>query len=109
MGAWGYKPADTDKSQEWLFDLWKNFPFQSEVERTLHLDVPDDHEAVRAAAFVLHGTRNLFAWDPDDYSRLALLAIGKLEEISRMEIFQDDDFLSEIAAEITQLRAQPLK
>lgn len=104
MGAWGYKPGDTDKAQEWLFALWKNYPFQREVERTLHLDVPDYHEDVRAAAFVLHGTRNLFAWDPDDYSRLAALAIEKLEEISRMEIFQDDDFLNEIAVEISQLR-----
>lgn len=106
MGAWGFSPTDCDGGDEWIFSLWKNYPFQSEVERTLQLHVEDHHEAVRAAAFVLRGTRDLFVWDPDDYTRLSTLAIGKLEGIRRMEIYHDVDFQEALVQEIQQLRAE---
>lgn len=105
MGAWGYKPADSDKSREWLYRLWENYPFQREVEKALQLNVDDYPEIVRAAAFMIYGTRNLFVWDPDDYSRFALLAIRNLEAIKRMEIYSDREFQDALAQEIEQLIA----
>lgn len=104
MGAWGFAPTDCDGGDEWLFALWRTYPFQNAVERTLNLKVDDDHQAIRAAAFLLHEMRNVLAWDPDDYSRLALLAIRKLEEIGSMEIYSDPDFQKILAQEIEQLR-----
>ncbi len=105
MGAWDFKALDSDKAEEWLIGLWIKYPFQSEVERTLQKNAEDYPEEIRAAAFVLHEMKDLLVWDGEDYSRLALLAIQKLEKVSKMEIFQDDDFLSAISAEIEQLRS----
>ncbi len=55
------------------------------------------------AAFVLYRLRGLLVWDYEEYANLAKQAIVQLQAITALEIYQDEDFQSELEVEIKSL------
>jgi len=104
MGAWGTKPDEADKAQEWLLSLWDKSSIKKSVEQALVQNVDDYHEEVRMAAFVFYRLRDLLVWDYEEYANLARQAIVKLQAIAALEIYQDEDFQSELKVEIENLK-----
>lgn len=103
MGAWGTKPDEADKAQEWLLPLWEQSSIKKSVEQALVQNVDDYHEEVRMAAFVFYRLRDLLVWDYEEYANLARHTIVKLQAIATFEIYQDEDFQSELKVEIENL------
>lgn len=103
MGAWGTKPDEADKAQEWLLPLWEQSSIKKSVEQALVQNVDDYHEEVRMAAFVFYRLRGLLVWDYDEYANLAKQVIVQLQAITALEIYQNEDFQSELKVEIKNL------
>jgi hypothetical protein len=53
MGCWGVEAWANDAAADWFDGLWERFPIPLQVEETLQLDLQDNHEEIRAAAYVL--------------------------------------------------------
>lgn len=100
MGAWGTKPDEADKAEEWLLNLWSNSSIKREVEDALNRNVEEHHEEVRIAAFALYKLRDLMIWDREEYIRLATKAVMQLRAITLMEIYYHDDFQLELKSEV---------
>jgi hypothetical protein len=92
MSAWGTKPDEADKAQEWLFALWEESSVKEKVENALIRNVEAHHEEVRVAAFSLYKLRDLMIWEREEYIHLAAKAVLQLQAIAQMEIYSDDDF-----------------
>ena len=76
------------------------------VEETLNLDVEDCHEEIRAAAHILIQLGDTFQWPVDDIDRHCRLAASKLEELLKSNIYEGEDFQSQIRKEIEILRSR---
>jgi hypothetical protein len=77
------------------------------VEETLNRDPEDDHEEIRAAAYLLVTLGRVFIWPGDDLDRHLALAINKLEAIRELEIYREvPEFVEAISQEIEVLRSR---
>ena len=106
MGAWGVKPFENDSAADWFGDLWDEFAVPRKVEETLRLDVQAYHEEIRAAAYILSQLGDTYIWPVNDIDRHCDLAVRRLEEIVQMEIYQVDEFQTQIRTEIEILRSR---
>jgi hypothetical protein len=69
--------------------------------------VNDNHEEIRAAAYLLVALGRVYIWPVDDLDRHLALAISKLEAIREMEIYQEvSGFVETIDAEIGVLKSR---
>ncbi|HEY3323523.1 MAG TPA: DUF4259 domain-containing protein [Planctomycetota bacterium] len=106
MGCWGTKPFENDSAADWFGDLWDEFPVPGRVEETLGLDLHDCNEEIRAAAHVLIAFGRTYTWPVDDIDRQCDLAVRRLQEIKKMDIYADDEFQLEIQKEIDELSSR---
>jgi hypothetical protein len=106
MGCWGLEAFQNDKAADWFGDLWELFPIPSEIEKTLRLPVEDNHEEIRAAAYVLLQLGDPYIWPFDLRDRHCDLAARRLEDIKGMEIYAHVDFQIQLQKEIDILRSR---
>ena len=82
MGRWGIFPEDSDESADWFDDLLERTGLPEIIAETLSLeDVVENHEEIRAAAYVVSFFARPFMWPPDDIKPHLELAIRRLEEM----------------------------
>jgi hypothetical protein len=106
MGCWGLESYENDSAADWFGDLWDEFPFPSKVEETLKLDLEDNYEEIRAAAYVLLQLGQTFIWPVNSIDLHCDLAARRLEEMKALEIYSGDDFQAQIQKEIEILRSR---
>jgi hypothetical protein len=104
MGCWGLEAFENDKADSWFEDLWQLFPIPAEIEKTLRLTVEDNHEEIRAAAYVLLQLGDI--WPVDLIDQHCDLAARRLEDIKGMEIYAHDVFQVQLQKEIDILRSR---
>jgi Domain of unknown function (DUF4259) len=107
MGAWGAAAWENDGAADWFGDTFDATGLAQRVEETLSGDPEDDHEEIRAAAYLLVALGRVYIWPVDDLDRHLVLAISKLESIRELDIYQEDEGLVEaINAELGVLRSR---
>jgi hypothetical protein len=106
MGCWGVKPYENDGAADWFEDLWNQLPVPQKVEETLKLDIQDSHEEIRAAAYVLLQLGETYSWPVGDIDRHCELAATRLEELIESEIYEGEEFQTQIKQEIAALRSR---
>jgi hypothetical protein len=107
MGAWGTAAWENDGAADWFGDTFDATGFARRVEETLGGDPEDDHQEIRAAAYLLVALGRVSIWPVDDLDRHLALAISKLEAIREMDIYREaDGFVEAIDAEIAVLRSR---
>jgi hypothetical protein len=106
MGCWGVDAWANDVAADWFGDLWERFPIPLEVERTLLLPLEDNHEEIRAAAYVLLQLGDTYVWPVASIDLHCDLAAQRLEELKGMEIYADDSFQAQLRNEIDALRSR---
>jgi hypothetical protein len=106
MGCWGVEPWANDGAADWFGDLWESFPIPSEVEKTLQLAVEDNHQEIRAAAYLLLQLADTYTWPVDSIDYHCDLAAQRLEELKGMEEYAGDDFQTQLQKEIDILRSR---
>jgi hypothetical protein len=107
MGAWGTAAWENDGAADWFGDTFDATGLARHVEATLNGDPEDDHEEIRAAAYLLVALGRVYIWPVDDLDRHLALAISKLEAIRELDIDQEaDGFVEAIDAEIGVLRSR---
>jgi hypothetical protein len=106
MGCWGVEAWANDAAADWFGDLWECFPIPSEVEKTLLLAVDDNHEEIRAAAYVVLQLGNTYMWPIASIDWHCNLAAQRLEELKGMEIYADENFQTQLQNEIDILRSR---
>jgi hypothetical protein len=102
----GIKPYENDSAADWFSDLWDEFAIPSKVEETLKLDLEDNHEEIRAAAYILLQLGNTYIWPVYSIDRHCDLAARRLEEMRAMEIYRGDEIQAEMQKEIEILRSR---
>ena len=107
MGAWGTEAWENDGAADWFGDTFDATGLARLVEEALNGDPEDDHEEIRAAAYMLVTLGRVYIWPVDDLDRQLALAIRKLEAIRELEVYQEaDGFVEAIDAEIGVLRSR---
>jgi hypothetical protein len=107
MGAWGVAAWENDGAADWFGDTFDATGLAKRVEETLNGDPEDDHEEIRAAAYLLVALGRVYIWPVEDLDRHLALAIDKLEAIRALEISQETPELVEaIDQEIEVLRSR---
>ena len=107
MGAWGEAAWENDGAADWYADMFEATGLARRVEETLNGDPDDEHEEIRAAAYLLVSLGRNFIWPVDDLDRHLALAISKLEYIRAMDIYQEaPGFAEAIDSEIGALRSR---
>jgi hypothetical protein len=107
MGAWGTAAWENDGAADWFGETFDATGLARHVEETLNGDPEDDHQEIRAAAYLLATLGRVFIWPVDDLDRHLALAISKLEAIREMDIYQEaPSFVEAIDAEIGVLRSR---
>jgi hypothetical protein len=106
MGCWGVEAWANDAAADWFGDLWERFPVPLKVEETLQLDRKDNHEEIRAAAYVLLQLADTYVWPIASIDRHCDLAARRLEELKGMEIYAGDSFQAQLQKEIDALRSR---
>ena len=107
MGAWGEAAWENDGAADWFADTFEATDLAQHVEVTLNGDPEDDHQEIRAAAYVLVSLGRNFIWPVEDLDRHLALAITKLEAIREMDIYQEaPGFVEAINSEIDALRSR---
>jgi hypothetical protein len=104
MGTWGSAAWENDAAADWFSDLFAQTGLASRIEETLKGDVEDEAQEMRAAASVLIALGHDFVWPLDDLDRHLTLAISRLEEIKKLEEFEDQT--EDIDKEIATLKAR---
>src|SRR5262245_47461362 len=89
MGSWGSSAWDNDGAADWFGELFDEIGLADRVEQTLQLDVDEYHQEVRAAANLLVAIGRVYIWPIDSLERHLELAIGQLEKIKALEIYED--------------------
>lgn len=106
MGAWGSAAWENDGAADWFGDLFDSTGLARYVEQALDADPEEDHEEIRAAAYMLVVLGRVYIWPVDDLDRHLALAISKLEAIRDLGIYQGEpEFTRAIDAEIDVLRS----
>lgn len=105
MGSWGPEPWSNDTAADWYVSLFEQTGFAAKVEEALRLDVAEDVETVRAAAFVVVALARGTIW-PGDRRALLELAAAKLQEMLDLEDELDlpDRHLELVRDELQALR-----
>jgi hypothetical protein len=107
MGAWGPAAWENDGAADWFGDTFDATGLAKHVEETLNGDPEDDHEEIRAAAYLLVALGRVYIWPVGDLDRHLALAISKLEAIRELDIYGDvPEFLEAIGQEIEVLRSR---
>ena len=82
MGRWGIFHEDSDDAADWFDELLERTGLPEIIEETLSLeDVVENHEAIRAAAYVVSFFARPFMWPTDAINPHLELAIRRLEEM----------------------------
>jgi hypothetical protein len=102
----GTKPYENDSAADWFSNLWDEFAIPSKVEETLKLDLEDNHEEIRAAAYMLLQLGDTYIWPVYSIDRHCDLAARRLEEMRAMELYSGDEFQAEMQKEIEILRSR---
>lgn len=106
MGAWELKPWDNDGAADWFGDLFDETKLREKVLEGLNLDL-GDHEEIRAAATFLIYFGRPYTWPIEHLDEDLKLAIQKLEEVKKDEVFEDlPEYHAEIDHEIELLRCR---
>lgn len=107
MGFWGTAAWENDGAADWFGHTFDVTGLAKQVEVTLNGDPEDDHEEIRAAAYVLVVLGRVFIWPGDNLDHLLVLAANKLEMIRDLGIYQENPGLVEaISQEIEVLRSR---
>ena len=107
MGAWGTAAWENDGAADWFGNTLDVTGLAKQVEDTLNRDPEDEHEEIRAAAYMLVALGRVFIWPVDDLDRHLALAISKLETIRGLEVYQEvPEFVEAIGQEIEVLRSR---
>jgi hypothetical protein len=107
MGAWGTAAWENDGAADWFGDTFDSTELARRVEATLNLDPEENHEEIRAAAYLLVALGRVYIWPVTDLDRHLSLAISKLTAIREMEIYQEaSEFVEAIDAEIAVLESR---
>ena len=107
MGAWGEAAWENDGAADWFADMFEATGLAQRVEEALNGDPEDDHEEIRAAAYLLVSLGRNYIWPVEDLDRHLALAISKLEAIRELDIYEDaPGFVEAIDAEISALRSR---
>ncbi len=69
--------------------LFKETGLARHVEETLNLDPEQCHDEIRAACYLLVKIGLPLIWPENDRARCLALAIGKMERIRKMPIYQE--------------------
>ncbi|HEY2155192.1 MAG TPA: DUF4259 domain-containing protein [Isosphaeraceae bacterium] len=107
MGAWGVKAWENDGAADWFGDTFDTTGLADRVEETLGGDPEDDHQEIRAAAYLLVALGRVYIWPVERLDRHLALAIAKLEAIRDMDIYQEaSGFVEAIDEEIATLQSR---
>ena len=107
MGAWGTAAWENDGAADWFGDTFEATGLARHAEGALNGDPEDDHQEIRAAAYLLVALGRAFIWPVEDLDRHLALAISKLEAIRELEIYQEvPEFVEAIGQEIEVLRSR---
>ena len=107
MGAWGTAAWENDDAADWFGDTFDATGLARRVEEKLNGDPEDDHEEIRAAAYLLVALGRVYIWPVEDLERHLALAASKLEVIRELEVYQEvPEFVAAIDAEIAALRSR---
>ena len=106
MGCWGVEAWANDGAADWFADLWERFPIPLKVEEVLQLDPEDNHEEIRAAAYVLLQLGDTYIWPVALINRHCDLAAQRLEQLKAMEIYAGDNFQAQLQKEVDTLRSR---
>jgi hypothetical protein len=106
MGCWGVEAYANDAAADWFGDLWDQFPIPPKIEETLLLDPEENHEQIRAAAYVLLQLGGTYIWPIGLIDRHCDLAARRLEKLKEMEIYADNAFQAQLQTEIDVLRSR---
>ena len=110
MGAWDLKPWDNDGAADWYADLFDETGFRAKVREALEMDIDDGHEEIRAAAAMLVFLGRTYVWPIDHLDDDIKLAIKRLKELQKYEIYAEaEGFVEEMEREITLLESRLLK
>lgn len=105
MGSWGPEPWANDTASDWYNWIFEETGFALRVEEALRLDVVEDEETVRAAAYLVVALAHGTIW-PGDRRSLLELAASKLQEMLDREDEVDlpDHHLDRIREELRVLQ-----
>lgn len=107
MGVWGKLPWDNDTAGDWFDGLFEKTRLHKQVEETLHRNLEDSHEEIRAAASVLLFLGRPYVWPIHDLDRHLALAADRLEAVSQLDtIAESPELVEEIRAEVLELRSR---
>ena len=107
MGAWGVSAFDNDSAADWFGDLWDEVPLPTKIGEMLEIEVDEDnHEEIRAAVHVLVQLGVVYIWPVGLIDPHCKLAIQRLKEIQSIEIFEDEEFQTQIQSEIDLLQGR---
>ena len=107
MGTWGHEPWDNDQAADWYAELFEKTKFADYIEQTLQLDVSENYDEIRAAAFVLVVLGRTYIWPVEVLNKHLTLAIEKLESIlddKACPLNEDNDIINAIKEEIGVLK-----
>jgi Domain of unknown function (DUF4259) len=108
MGAWGTAAWENDGAADWFGDLFEATKLASYVEKMLKKkDIEENHEEIRAAAYIVVALGQTFIWPVDDLDRHLNLAIEKLEAIKALEEYRESpESVVAIEEEVARLRSR---
>jgi hypothetical protein len=106
MGCWSVEAWANDAAADWFADLWERCPIPLKVEEALQLDPKDNHEEIRAAAYVLLQLGHTYVWPVALIDRHCDLGAQRLEQLKAMEIYAGDNFQAQLQKEIDTLRSR---
>jgi hypothetical protein len=107
MGTWATRPWDNDSAADWFGDLFDETKLADRVEATLRLDPVDSHDEIRAAASVVLLLGHTYVWPIKQIDKHLTLAADQLEQILRLEIYEEaPEIVASIREEIEELRSR---
>ena len=106
MGSWGIDANECDKAEEWLVDLWRDYPVYKGIREGLELDAESNYEEVRMAAEMLMLVAPFCSIPIEEFESTFDLAIIQMKKVKEQDVYIDlDDFQKIIEEEIKQLQS----
>lgn len=104
MGTWGTSAWDNDSAADWFGALFEKTKLAEYVENALLLDLAENTEIVRAAAYILVVLGRNFIWPAEVHGKHISMAIEKLVAIKE-GLPTDEGVRAAIEDEVLRLRS----
>ena len=106
MGTWGIESWSNDPAADWFDAMFEATGLALHVEETLHRDIDEYAQELRAAVFVLLVLGRPYVWPVGQLQWHLALAAARLEEILVAGVFQDSETVLAIESELAEIRSR---